>query len=190
MLKLRLNKVKSVIVVFVIYIFATSKTKSEKIINTFMKQFFLGICASFALTASASNALHVIGLRSDGNSEYFPISEILQIKPNLTNSANPTFDIVSEGKKSTGYKSIRFEGDDQMNAVDQEKSAPQIAVYPNPVQNTIYLTGVDEDSQVEIINMNGVVVKNQQGTEIDVTDLAAGTYLLKVDSAAVKFIKK
>ena len=66
----------------------------------------------------------------------------------------------------------------------------QIAVYPNPVEKMIYLTGVDENSQVEIIDMNGVVVKKQFGSEIDVEGLAQGLYVLKVDSTQVKFIKK
>ena len=75
--------------------------------------------------------------------------------------------------------------------MDEKKAAPlQIAVYPNPVEKMIYLTGIDENSQVEIIDMNGVVVKKQVGSEIDVEDLAQGLYVLKVDSTQVKFIKK
>ena len=54
----------------------------------------------------------------------------------------------------------------------------------------LYLTDVDENSEVEIVNVSGVVVKRHKGTEIDVADLASGIYVLKVASSQVKFIKQ
>ncbi len=156
-----------------------------------MKNFILGILAFLALSASSANALNVIGIKADGNYDIFPISETVKIKPVLTKSSNPTFNIITGTNTSTGYEKIHFREVGSLNAADQKMASPQqIAVYPNPVQRMIYLTGVDEDSDVEIVNMGGVVVKRQKGTEIDVTELASGIYVLKVASSQVKFIKQ
>ena len=159
-----------------------------------MKNFTLSVLALlFSLSVSAEdNSWKVKGIRSDGNSDLFVISEDLHIKPVLRSpidSRFPTFSIISGNDTLKEYQSIKFGR--FITDVDEKKAAPsQIAVYPNPVEKIIYLTGVDENSQIEIFDMNGVVVKKQIGTEIDVEDLAQGLYVLKVDSTQVKFIKK
>ena len=159
-----------------------------------MKNFTLSVLTLlFSLSVSAQdNGWNVKGIRSDGNSDFFVISEDLRIKPVLrspVDSRLPTFNIITGNDTLKGYESIKF--DSFITDVDEKKAAPlQIAVYPNPVEKMIYLTGIDENSQVEIIDMNGVVVKKQVGSEIDVEDLAQGLYVLKVDSTQVKFIKK
>ena len=159
-----------------------------------MKNFTLSVLTLlFSLSVSAQdNGWKVKGIRSDGNSDFFVISEDLRIKPVLrspVDSRLPTFSIITGNDTLKGYESIKF--DRFITDVDEKKAAPlQIAVYPNPVEKMIYLTGIDENSQVEIIDMNGVVVKKQVGLEIDVEDLAQGLYVLKVDSTQVKFIKK
>lgn len=159
-----------------------------------MKNFTLSVLTLlFSLSVSAEdNGWKVKGIRSDGNSDFFVISEDLRIKPVLrspVDSRLPTFSIITGNDTLKGYESIKF--DSFITDVDEKKAAPlQIAVYPNPVEKMIYLTGIDENSQVEIIDMNGVVVKKQVGSEIDVEGLAQGLYVLKVDSTQVKFIKK
>ena len=159
-----------------------------------MKNFTLSVLTLlFSLSVSAEdNGWKVKGIRSDGNSDFFVISEDLRIKPVLrspVDSRLPTFSIITGNDTLKGYEYIKF--DSFITDVDEKKAAPlQIAVYPNPVEKMIYLTGIDENSQVEIIDMNGVVVKKQVGSEIDVEGLAQGLYVLKVDSTQVKFIKK
>lgn len=159
-----------------------------------MKKIILSVLTLlFSLSASAeSGECKVKGIRSDGNSDFFVISQDLRIKPVLRSqidSRPPTFSIITGKDTLKEYESIKF--DRSITDAEEKKAAPsQIAVYPNPVEKIIYLTGVDENSQIEIIDMNGVVVKKQMGTEIDVEDLTQGLYVLKVDSSQVKFIKK
>lgn len=145
------------------------------------------------MSASAeSGECKVKGIRSDGNSDFFVISQDLRIKPVLRSqidSRPPTFSIIDGKDTIKEYESIKFEK--ISTDVEIKKAAPsQIAVYPNPVEKMIYLSGVDENTQIEVVDMNGVVVKRQLGVEIDVEDLAQGLYVLKVDSSQVKFIKK
>lgn len=147
----------------------------------------------FSLSASASDdGWKVKGIRSDGNSDFFVISQDLRIKPVLRSqidSRPPIFSVIDGKDTIKEYESIKFEK--ISTDVEIKKATPsQIAVYPNPVEKMIYLSGVDENTQIEVVDMNGVVVKRQLGVEIDVEDLAQGLYVLKVDSSQVKFIKK
>lgn len=159
-----------------------------------MKNFILSVLTLlFSLSVSAEdNGWKVKGIRSDGNSDFFVISQDLRIKPVLRSqidSRPPTFSIIDGKDTIKEYESIKFEK--ISTDVEIKKAAPsQIAVYPNPVEKMIYLSGVDENTQIEVVDMNGVVVKRQLGVEIDVEDLAQGLYVLKVDSSQVKFIKK
>ena len=65
-----------------------------------------------------------------------------------------------------------------------------ISIYPNPVSEKIILSGVDDYVKVEILDVNGYVVKEYRGNEIDVTSLTDGLYILTVAGKYAKFIKK
>ena len=70
-----------------------------------------------------------------------------------------------------------------------------ISVYPNPTKGLLlvdFSTNPSEAIQIEVFNALGqaIVVKNyaantiQQIIELNLNDMAAGTYLLKISSAA------
>ena len=68
---------------------------------------------------------------------------------------------------------------------------PNVYVFPNPVSNTIHVSGVDEeDTDLIVFDMNGKCLLYEKGNELDVTDLNKGTYILFVDNLRVKFIKQ
>ena len=56
----------------------------------------------------------------------------------------------------------------------------QIAFYPNPVQNVLTLV-VDEFSEARLYNMTGKLVKVIDSKKIDMSNLSAGMYILKVE---------
>ncbi|MBO7577209.1 MAG: leucine-rich repeat domain-containing protein [Bacteroidales bacterium] len=62
-----------------------------------------------------------------------------------------------------------------------------ISVYPNPARGRMEVTGIDNCSHLELVNMLGVTVLSQKVAgstiEIDVSRLARGTYLLRLHSA-------
>ena len=69
-----------------------------------------------------------------------------------------------------------------------------ISLYPNPANNIIYLSGVENET-VEIYNIFGQSVKTvnnyNSNTEINISDLSKGVYLIKIDnSQSLRFIKK
>ncbi len=74
-----------------------------------------------------------------------------------------------------------------------EKGA-ELLLYPNPVAETLYLSGVPADTEVLMYASNGVTIGLLQhnGTtfEANVSNLKNGVYFLKIADKVVKFIKK
>ncbi len=68
-----------------------------------------------------------------------------------------------------------------------------ISIYPNPVNNLITVNSQEPIHKVEIIDINGKLIKtisnNSKKTTIDVSDLKTGIYFVKADSESFKFIK-
>lgn len=72
----------------------------------------------------------------------------------------------------------------------------KIQMFPNPVTDFISFSGIDNAKTVQIYNANGQLIKAERYTHrMNVTSLAPGVYVLKVNSAdgsssEFKFIKK
>ena len=66
-----------------------------------------------------------------------------------------------------------------------------IKIYPNPASDFIRIESPKEVGQVEIINMNGQVLKSFKDTKrIPIQDLINGAYILTIDGASYPFIKQ
>lgn len=82
-------------------------------------------------------------------------------------------------------------------AVDDSKKVAMIKVYPNPVQDFVTIESEIKFSTYEIIDATGksLPLKQFSGDRIDVSQLPAGTYFIKLNSATkntniVRFFKK
>ena len=68
-----------------------------------------------------------------------------------------------------------------------------VKVYPNPVKNSLSVSGITKDQQYEIYSMDGKMIKTgtySSGKTIDVNILTKGVYLLKIENQNLKFIKE
>lgn len=69
-----------------------------------------------------------------------------------------------------------------------------VSVFPNPVVNELNLKGLSGNVKAQVYSLNGALVIDaklgQENGRIDVSALAAGTYVLKVKETTVKFVKK
>ena len=66
-------------------------------------------------------------------------------------------------------------------------------VYPNPVQNQLFIKGCNAHDVVKIINMTGQVLTAHEinyATVVDVSFLPPGLYFLKTENAVRKFVKE
>ncbi|MFV0566608.1 MAG: T9SS type A sorting domain-containing protein [Flavobacteriaceae bacterium] len=81
--------------------------------------------------------------------------------------------------------------------MENEKVQQTITVYPNPVmEGVLYISNIEENSnlRIEFYNILGKLVKTARETQIDVSKLPPGVYLLKIrtDNAWItqKLIRK
>ena len=79
-----------------------------------------------------------------------------------------------------------------LSSNDNELSV--FSIYPNPVSNVLTISNTKnvEIKSVTITDINGRVVKNQQGalTQINVSDLNSGAYFVTIEAAEGKTTKK
>ena len=68
----------------------------------------------------------------------------------------------------------------------------QFAIYPNPTTNTINIEGNTDIDSLVIFDLNAKVLMQNQGSKnIDVSQLTAGTYVIRINNKETfKFIKK
>ena len=64
-----------------------------------------------------------------------------------------------------------------------------IVVYPNPTQDVLYVQGI-EAQILRIFNMQGNMLQTTEGTQVSVSHLPTGTYLLQIGTQVVRFIKQ
>lgn len=73
-------------------------------------------------------------------------------------------------------------------AVEDVKKT-DILIYPNPAQDVLIINGI-EPEQLRVYDMKGQMVLCEYGTEVHISNLADGTYLLQIGTQVVRFIKK
>ena len=108
-------------------------------------------------------------------------------------SGNMTFvynngDTKDFGILSNTQKIIFSEG--VLANVDDRSSASSIHVFPNPTEESIKVVGLSDGESVKIYNLVGTLVLVSQSSEINVSHLADGQYLVVVGNSIIKLIKR
>lgn len=85
-------------------------------------------------------------------------------------------------------RKITFAEPSNSNALENITSQ-DIVVYPNPTQNLLLINGI-EAQDLRVFDLQGRLLKTENGTQVNVSNLAEGTYLLQVGTQVVRFIKK
>ena len=74
-----------------------------------------------------------------------------------------------------------------------ENDQANLRVYPNPAKESIFISGIDANTQIEIYNSLGELVKVlsvSEDQEINIRDLAAGLYMVHFGNATLRFVKE
>lgn len=81
---------------------------------------------------------------------------------------------------------------DRILATNEETSQQKmLAVYPNPVKETLFLKNIENNSAYQIFDMSGKsIMKGIYSNGINVNPLRNGVYFIKINNTSVKFIKK
>jgi hypothetical protein len=61
-----------------------------------------------------------------------------------------------------------------------EENKPNFRIYPNPASDFIRIYAEHDFKSLEIFDLNGVILKTTTSKEIDVSDFAPGTYIIKI----------
>lgn len=64
-----------------------------------------------------------------------------------------------------------------------------IIVYPNPTQDVLHIQGIEAQT-LRVFNMQGSMLQTTVGTQVSVSDLPVGTYLLQIGTQVIRFIKQ
>jgi len=67
-----------------------------------------------------------------------------------------------------------------------------LTLYPNPVSNMLHIKGANADvvPEIKIYSMQGVLLMNAKGNQIDVTSLRSGIYIAVIDGVSRKIVKR
>lgn len=65
----------------------------------------------------------------------------------------------------------------------------QLLVYPNPTQDVLLVSGI-EPQPLRVYDVQGKLVHQEQGTEVHVSHLSNGVYILQIGTQVVRFIKQ
>lgn len=73
---------------------------------------------------------------------------------------------------------------------NDDSSNNSFSVFPNPTADYIILENIAPNSTIQILSLSGSIVKEVKAdNRIDVRDLSAGVYMIKVGSKVQKFVK-
>ena len=64
-----------------------------------------------------------------------------------------------------------------------------IIVYPNPTQDVLHIQGIEAQT-LRVFNMQGSMLQTTVNTQVSVSDLPVGTYLLQIGTQVIRFIKQ
>lgn len=74
-----------------------------------------------------------------------------------------------------------------------ESEMTALSVYPNPAKESVRIEGLEANSEVQFYNTLGMMVKSVNANaeqEINVSDLAAGLYLIRCGNQILRFVKE
>ncbi len=69
------------------------------------------------------------------------------------------------------------------NIVSIKEMENNLEIYPNPANNIVYVT---KKSQLELIDVNGITIKSTNDNKLNLENLNAGTYFIKIDNQLLK----
>lgn len=155
-----------------------------------MRKTLIGVFS--LLSCYFANADTILSVEyNDGNNSKEQMEKLSKIA--FDKSGNMTFvynngDTKDFGILSNTQKIIFSEG--VLANVDDRSSASSIHVFPNPTEETIKVVGLADGESVKIYNLVGTLVLVSQSSEINVSHLADGQYLVIVGNSIIKLIKR
>lgn len=142
-----------------------------------------------AIPLFAEEEWHLITLNADGAKTSYVLSDVQKI---VFENDLMTVNLKS-GSDATGITQVSFLFSDQ-TGIENLKPESSIHVFPNPVKTNLTIAGVDKNVKIKLFDLNGTLLQSipaqDKMTNIDVSSLQQGVYLLEVGKQVIKFIKQ
>lgn len=146
--------------------------------------FLLMLCCSMQLMAT-----NLVLQKSDGAQQLQDIAVIgkwIFVEDDLQLLAHDGTILAQESIKNIRKITLINSGD---LSATENITTPNIVIYPNPAQEILLVKGV-ESQMLRVFDLQGRLLKTENGVQVTVSDLASGTYLLQVGTQVVRFIKQ
>jgi len=137
-----------------------------------------------------SSTVDAIGVSSTNNSSV--LGNVSLYRKASINQPTTTFNI----SEWDSYASDYCQNLGTLSTSDVILAVQDIKIYPNPVNENIFVSGKTEDvKSAQILDFSGEVIYTEKNPfknkkNISVRNLSTGIYLLKLDEKAYRFIKK
>ena len=152
----------------------------------YKKIFLLGVV--LLITGQMAAQGQFFTLKADGTKASYALTNMQKI----VFASNAMTVKMKTGADVTGVVRVSFSQGD--TGIENPKAESSIFVFPNPVQSYLTVSGVAKDVKINLLNLNGVLLQSvfaqDDTTDIDVSALPQGVYLLRIGDKAVKFIKQ
>lgn len=157
-----------------------------------MTLFFVALACSVSV-CWAEDVSAVIAISADGSELIYEMATVQKITfVQGAETSSMTIDRKGTHSDVTGLRCVMF-GTRNLLPTELESvidDDTKVYVFPNPVQNELRITGVEENVIVTVYNLNGQCILQSEGNSVNVSALVSNTYFLKINNQIVKFIKK
>ena len=154
---------------------------------------FLLLALSLSITAEESAILKVLTL--DGQEQTHALSVIGR----LEFSADSLLLVANDGSILGGelkdnVQRIEFNNEETPHSLMSVDTNHSIQIFPNPVQQIIHIQGTKAKETIRIYSLSGNLIISTSAsdinTDLDVSDLPNGQYLLQINTQVLKLIKQ
>lgn len=87
-------------------------------------------------------------------------------------------------------RGINFGTPSTPSSIESAFQEGRIVVYPNPTHDVLIVQGIEDKQSMRVYDLQGRVVKESTTNEVNVSNLAEGTYLLQIGTQVVRFVKQ
>lgn len=106
------------------------------------------------------------------------------------NSTNIKFNLPNPNDEYVGSTVTYTYIEEKTTDVSEIEIQNKISVYPNPVTETLYIEGTNNDASIYILNCTGNLIMKTQNKQIKMDSYPKGIYFVKIQDRIFKIIKK
>lgn len=156
--------------------------------------YYFLVVAGLLFSANLFSQTEVTVIYLDGNQELFSVQDEggLYFVDNQLLVASTSGNVKSIAMTDV-QKLLLAESKGSVSLSEAKTIGNSLFVYPNPVEDYIYVLGIGEgDFNYVIYSVSGVVLQEgvcQQGVALDLSMLPAGFYMINVNGEIVRFSK-